>query len=96
MSIGSPYKVFTDRSGQPLEEGYIYIGVEGLNPQTNPVLVYTDSLGTTAINQPIRTSGGYPVFGGSPTKLFVQSFDFSISVLDKRGQLVFTSLSDNF
>jgi hypothetical protein len=26
----------------PLEEGYIYVGVAGLNPETNPQLVYWD------------------------------------------------------
>jgi hypothetical protein len=95
MSIGNPYPIFTDRSGQPLEEGYIYIGAEGLNPQTNPIDIYWDSNFTIPAAQPVRTSGGYPVFNGSPGKIFAL-LPHSISVIDQRGQLVFTSLSDNF
>lgn len=95
MSIGNPYQIFTDRNGQPLEEGYIYIGAEGLNPQTNPIAVFWNSSYTISAPQPIRTSGGYPVFNGSPGKLFAAGL-YSISVFDNKGQLVFTSLVDNF
>lgn len=94
MSIGSPFKIFTGRDGQPLNGGYIFIGQEGLNPQTNPVAVFSDSLGLIPLSQPVRTSNGYPVFNGSPARIFVFTF-YSISVLDDKGQLVFTSLTDN-
>jgi len=54
-NIGSPFEMFTDTSGNPLEDGYLYIGTAGLNPETNPVAVYWDDGLTLAAAQPIRT-----------------------------------------
>ena len=34
--IRAPYNVFFGEDGYPLEGGYIYIGVSGLNPLSNP------------------------------------------------------------
>jgi len=94
MSVGSPYKIFTDIDGQPLDDGYVYIGTAGLNPQTNPITVYSDPALTLAVAQPIRTNGGYPVLAGTPARLYTPG-DYSITVLNKNGTLVFTSLQDN-
>ena len=42
LSINPPYPVFPDIDGQPLEDGYIWIGTAGLNPISNPIVVYWD------------------------------------------------------
>jgi hypothetical protein len=94
MSVGSPYKIFTDIDGQPLDDGYVYIGTAGVNPITSPIAVYTDSSLSVPIVQPIRTNGGYPVSAGTPVKLYTAG-DYSISVTNKNGTLVFNSLQDN-
>lgn len=88
--IESPYPLFTDDDGVALEDGYIYVGTANLDPVANPVAVYFDSALTIAAAQPIRTSGGYPVYSGSPARLFVNS-DYSIRVNDKTGALVFSA-----
>jgi Head binding len=88
--IESPYPLFTDDDGVALEDGYIYVGTANLDPVANPVAVYFDSALTIPAAQPIRTSGGYPVYSGSPARLFVNS-DYSIRVNDKNGALVFSA-----
>lgn len=88
--IESPYPLFTDDAGVALEDGYIYVGTANLDPVSNPVAVYFDSGLTIPAAQPIRTSGGYPVYSGSPARLFVNS-DYSIRVNDKTGALVFSA-----
>jgi hypothetical protein len=54
-SVLTPFPLFYDADGVPLEEGYIYVGVAGLNPETNPQLVYWDSALTIVAAQPVRT-----------------------------------------
>ena len=94
VSINPPYPAFAGADGQPLEDGYIWIGTAGLPPIGNPVNVYWDAAQTLPAVQPIRTQGGYPVNSGTPSRLFVGS-DYSIQVQDKNGSVVYTSLLDN-
>jgi hypothetical protein len=94
QSIESPYAAFADIDGQPLEDGYINIGAVNLNPITNPINVFWDSALTITAAQPIRTSGGYPVYQGTPARFYVGA-NYSIQVKDKKGTVVYTSLNDN-
>ena len=94
LSVQVPYPAFADLDGQPLEDGYIFIGAANLNPQTNPIVVYQNAALTTVAVQPIRTRGGYPVFSGTPGRLYVGS-DYSIQVQNKNGSVIYTSLNDN-
>ena len=94
QSVESPYAAFADINGQPLEDGYINIGAVNLNPITNPINVYWDSALTITAAQPIRTSGGYPVYQGTPARFYV-NVDYSIQVKDKKGTVVYTSLNGN-
>ena len=90
LLVESPYPLFTDDDGVALEDGYIYIGTANLDPVANPLNVYFNQSLTLLASQPIRTSGGYPVYEGSPARLFANS-DYSIRVLDKTGSLVFSA-----
>lgn len=94
LSIQPPFPTITDIDGQPLEDGYIWIGVANLPPIGNPIAVYWDAALTQPAALPVRTSGGYPVNAGTPARLYVNS-DYSIQVLDKNGSVVYSSLSDN-
>lgn len=94
IEVNPPYPAFAGTDGQPLENGYIWIGVVNLNPQTNPIDVYWDDAKTIPAPQPIRTLNGYPVLNGSPARFYV-SDDYSIQVLDVKGSLVYTSLNGN-
>jgi hypothetical protein len=90
LSIQPTFPIFTDIDGQPLEDGYIFIGAANLNPQTNPIVVYQNAALTTVAVQPIRTRGGYPVFSGTPGRLYVNS-DYSIQVQNKNGSVLYSA-----
>jgi hypothetical protein len=94
LSVEPPYPAFADADGQPLENGYIFIGAVNLNPIVNPIAAFFDAALTIPAVQPIRTSGGYPVYQGTPTRFYVGS-DYSIQVQDKNGSVVYTSLNGN-
>lgn len=94
LSIQPTYPIFTETDGQPLENGYVWVGTANLDPQTNPINVYWDAALTLPAAQPIRTLAGYPANSGTPARLFVGS-DYSIRVMDKKGSVVYTSLRDN-
>jgi hypothetical protein len=94
LSIEPPYPAFADADGQPLENGYIWVGTVNLSPQVNPIAVYWDAALTIAAAQPIRTLNGYPVYQGTPSRFYAGS-DYSIQVLDSKGSVVYTSLNGN-
>lgn len=94
FSITPPYPVFPDIDGQPLEDGYIWIGVSSLNPLTNPIVVYWDAALTIPAPQPIRTINGFPSKAGTPARLYAGS-DYSIQVQNKNGSVVYSSTNDN-
>jgi hypothetical protein len=94
QSVEAPYPAFAGTDGQPLEDGFINVGVVNLNPITNPIAAFFDAALTIPAVQPIRTSGGYPVYQGTPARFYVGS-DYSIQVKDKKGSVVYTSLNDN-
>jgi hypothetical protein len=94
LSVKPPYPAFAGADGQPLENGYIWIGAVNLSPQTNPINVYWDDAQTIPAAQPIRTLNGYPVYQGSPSRFYVGS-DYSIQVLNIKGVVVYTSLNGN-
>ena len=94
LSVQPPYPAFADADGQPLDDGYIWIGTVNLNPITNPIVAYWDSALTITAVQPIRTSGGYPVYQGTPARIYTAS-DYSIQVQNKNATVVYTSLNDN-
>lgn len=90
LQIASPFQQFFDRDGSPLDDGFVYIGVANQNPETNPLTVYFDDALTIPAAQPLRTSNGYIVRAGSPARLYTSQEDFSLTVREKSGVLVFT------
>jgi hypothetical protein len=93
LSLSSPFPIFTDVDGNPLEDGYVYVGTAGLNPETNPIQVYWDAALTAPAAQPIRTLGGYPSNSGSAGRLYVNADDCSMTVRNKNGSLIFSALN---
>ena len=90
--LAPPYPIFTDKSGIPLDNGYLYFGTVNLNPETNPITVYYDTAFTQPAAQPLRTSNGYVMRNGSPAAIYVNSY-FSVTVRDKKKALVIYSPS---
>lgn len=93
FSVSPPYPIYKDNNGLPLNNGYIYIGTAGQNPETNPITVYWDAALTIPATQPIRTLGGYPSNRGSAGRLYVNADDYSITTYDKKKRLVTTNLN---
>ena len=93
LQVNAPYPAFADVDGQPLDNGYIWIGVVNLSPQTNPITVYWDEALTIPAVQPIRTSGGYPVYQGALSRFYTNA-QYSIQVLNNKGSVVYTALNE--
>ena len=89
LSIQVPFPVFQGRDGQPLENGYVWIGEPNLNPQTNPVVAYYDSALTIPAAQPLRTLNGYISRAGTPAQIYVDAANYSILVQDSKGSMVY-------
>jgi hypothetical protein len=89
LSIQVPFPVFQDRDGQPLDNGYVWIGTANLNPQTNPVVAYYDASLTIPAVQPLRTLNGYISRAGSPAQVYVDAANYSILVQDSKGSMVY-------
>jgi len=94
LSVEPPFPAFAGSDGQPLDDGYIWIGTVNLNPITNPIVAYWDDALTITAVQPIRTSGGYPVYQGTPSRIYTNG-DYSIQVQNKNATVVYTSLNGN-
>lgn len=100
LSIQVPFPVFQGRDGQPLENGYVWIGEPNLNPQTNPVVAYYDAALTIVAPQPLRTLNGYISRAGTPAQIYVDGVNFSILVQDSKGSMIYnfpdgTGISSN-
>lgn len=94
-SVVQPFPIITDTDGTALENGFVYIGTAGLNPETNPITIYWDKVLSSTALQPVSTINGYFSHNGSPGIIFVDADDYSITVKDKNGALVYTSLNSN-
>jgi hypothetical protein len=92
LSTQLPFAPYTDLDGKPLDTGYLYFGTAGQNPETSPITVYWDLAGTIPAAQPIRTLAGFPVNNGRIAHLY-RAADYSITVKDRFGRLVYSSLT---
>lgn len=83
--IPNPFSNWTDTTGLPLSGAYIYIGVSGQDPETNPIAVYEDAGLSIALAQPIRTTGGYLSGSGAPINAYPSATPYSIKVRRQQG-----------
>ena len=90
LSVNTPFPTFLDIDGQPLDAGYIYLGVANQATEANPIQAYWDAALTVAATQPILTKAGFPVNAGVPARVYVNS-DYSIVVKNRNGYQVFSS-----
>lgn len=92
IQIAQPFQNFVDTSGQPLDNGYIFIGSANQNPETNPIAVYWDSALTIPAAQPIRTINGYMARNGSPARLYADASSYSITVRNSNSVIILTAI----
>lgn len=90
LSVNTPFPTFLDIDGQPLDAGYIYLGVANQATEANPIQAYWDAALSVPATQPILTKAGFPVNAGVPARVYVNS-DYSIVVKNRNGFQVFSS-----
>ncbi len=94
----NPYEYFMDfNQGRPIFNGQIFVGLVGTDPEVQENqkdVTFSDACDCpeeTVIMQPIRTSsGGVPIYNGSPVRLFVEGA-YSLKVNDRNGVQVYYS-----
>lgn len=94
IAVTTPFPLFNDVDGQPLENGRVWVGLPGLNAKTNPKGIFWDEDLTIPAAQPVGTKGGYPQWSGAPRRFFCDG-DYSILVENKFGAPVYGSYSNN-
>ena len=92
FKIVSFFENFSDIDGDPLDAGYIYVGQYGLNPEASPLQVYYDKSLSIPASQPIRTVNGYPSRAGSIAAMYVGLSQYSITVRNRNGSLIYSEL----
>ena len=96
-SVLPPYPLFADATGQPLENGFIYIGQPGFEARSNPKASFFDVALTiptgTASGAAIRTKGGFPINNSRAPAMFYVDGDFSTSICDRNGVLLYSALN---
>lgn len=84
----APFDVYLGQRGVTLNAGKIYIGVAGMDPETNPQAVFWDEAATIPAFQPLDVMGGFVMRNGSPARFYTAD-TFSIRVRDRLNAQVY-------
>lgn len=85
----NPLPIFLGLDGRPLNGGTIWIGIAGMDPETNPMPVWWDAGGTIPAEAPLRTLSGYVAYDGTPMRFFPDETNCSMRIRDRLGNEVF-------
>lgn len=88
FEIHNPFDFFAGLDGRGLNEGEVFIGVAGQDPETDPQAVYWDEAGAIPATQPLSVLGGYIMRLGSPSRAYTAA-TYSMRVRDRNGVQVF-------
>jgi hypothetical protein len=92
LQVQSPFQQIFDSDGYPLDNGSVFIGMTGQNPETNPIVVYWDSALTLPAAQPLKTLNGYLTRSGTPARVFTSAESYSLTVKDNKSRTVVSTL----
>jgi hypothetical protein len=87
VTISSIFPFIANTYGTGLNNGRVYIGVSGQDPEVYPLATYWDAALTVPASQPISTIGGYLVRAGAPASVYVGA-DYSMRVRDSGNVLI--------
>lgn len=90
--LDNPFSLFTDRKGDALDQGYVYVGEASQDPELFPIDLFWDEDLTIPAAQPLRTVAGYivnPGAGNSPANVFFAPGEYSIRIRDRQSVQVF-------
>ncbi|WPE80183.1 hypothetical protein SB581_11995 [Acinetobacter baumannii] len=93
--VSTPFPIYNDTDGTPLDAGFIFIGKKNTNPISNPIAIFYDSELTMPAENPARTRNGYVVKNGAPRQLFCAEPIISIVVQNKRKEPVWNLANIN-
>lgn len=93
--ISSPFPIFNDKDGSPLDAGFIYIGAVNSSPENSPIAIFYDAALTMPADNPARTLNGYVAKNGANRQLFCAEPLVSILVKNKRNENVWNSANIN-
>lgn len=86
-----PFQQFSEVDGSPLDLGKLYIGVDGLDAETNPQAAFWDSALTIPASQPIDTVAGRPWNTNAFGRIYTAD-PYSITAKDKHDVVVVQNL----
>ncbi|WP_198079302.1 hypothetical protein [Acinetobacter calcoaceticus] len=89
--VSTPFPIYNDTDGTPLDAGFIFIGEKNKDPISSPILVFYDAALTMPAENPLRTRNGYVVRNGAPREVFTADPIVSILVQNKRKEPVWNS-----
>ncbi|KXO82648.1 hypothetical protein AYL20_01240 [Acinetobacter venetianus] len=87
----TPFPIYNDTDGSPLDAGFIYFGPPNNNPLTTQIALFYDAALTQPAENPARTSNGYVVKSGAIRQLFCAEPIISIVVQNKRNETVWNA-----
>lgn len=91
--ITTPFPLFSDIDGSPLEAGFLFLGENGQDAELNPITVYWNEEKTEVATQPLRTRNGFIVKDNQPAKIFIDVDVCSISIKDRYQNAIHQVLS---
>lgn len=86
IEVENPLPYFTDRKGDALDQGYIYVGTVSQDPELFPIDLFWDEALTIPAVQPLRTDAGYivnPGAGNSPAEVYTAATSYSLRVRNR-------------
>jgi len=89
--VSTPFPIYSDTDGTPLDAGFIFIGQKGKNPIASPIAIFYDAAMTMPAENPLRTRNGYVVRNGAPREVFTADPIVSILVQNKRNEPVWNA-----
>lgn len=91
----TPFPIYNDKDGSPLDAGFIYFGPPNNNALATQIALFYDAELTKPAENPARTSNGYIVKNGAIRQLFCAEPIISIVVQNKRKETVWNAASIN-
>lgn len=83
--VTTPYPLFSDIDGSPLNAGFLFLGVNGQDAEQNPINVYWNEEKTELAAQPLRTRNGLIVRDELPAKIFIEEVSCSVTIKNCNG-----------
>jgi len=86
--VTTPYPLFSDIDGNPLNAGFLFIGESGKDAENSPIVAYWDEAKTEVVTQPVPTRNGFIVRDNVQAKIYIEEESCSITIKNQFGTLI--------